>query len=133
MKNARILTATVLALFMALGVFAGVGLKGDKYVPKMELKKMTLQEVQSSYTNVILEEGMVLEDIESVNMLVMDNPCSGTDFELCGPARAQASSAAQLYANSCCCVVTYGWECCNPNDGSLNSFLAIAMPRGNCN
>lgn len=133
MKNAKILTAAMLTFFLALGVFAGMGFKHENFVPKMELKKMSLEEVQAAYTNVVLEEGMVLEDIQDVNMLVMENPCAGTGFDLCGPAQAQARAAAQQYANSCCCVVTYGWECCNPNDGSLNSFLAIAMPNGSCN
>jgi hypothetical protein len=133
MKNAKILTAAVLALFMAIGVFAGLNSKSENYMPKMELKKMSLEEIQASYSNVILEEGMSLEDVQDVNMMVMENPCSGTGFDLCGPAQAQASAAAHQYANACCCVVTYGWECCNPNDGTLNSFLAIAMPRGNCN
>lgn len=121
------LIASAFALFMAACLFAGGPANNA------QTKTITGAELKAQYgANIQLEEGVVLTDDMEVTMLA--NRCDGTGFEICGKAEAQARHYAQQQANACCCVFTYGWECCNPNDGSLIAVLFISTPQsGQCN
>lgn len=96
-------------------------------------REYTIGELKAIYgDNIILDEGVELSELKTVTLIQSSNPCANSSSEVCGAAEAQARKYAQDLANECCCVVTFGWECCDPSTGTENSFLFITMPK-NCN
>lgn len=129
MKNVRLLIAFLFVFLVSGQLFAGDPPAGFK----VEVTTTTVAELKAKFgDNIVLAEGMQLDETATVIMAKAANPCDAyPEFDLCGPVAAEAGRAARAYANACCCEVLYGWECCDPSSGPV-SYLAIASPN-HCN
>ena len=102
--------------------------------PTATTQVFSLEELKDHYGEGIqLEAGVNLNQLETVEILRMENPCANSEFGLCGPVEAQARIYARNIANNCCCIITYGFECCNPATGGEIAVLFLQEPTRNCN
>lgn len=120
-----------IALCFATLSFAGnnPGEKNHKTV------SMTVAEFKAmyGYASVSYENQEALADTELIQVDMNLMPCAEAGMMPCEAALAQARAEAQRLANDCCCVITSGVECCDPSTGTMNAFLFIVTPKGNCN
>jgi hypothetical protein len=121
-----------LTIALILGLFVGAFAASGEPENGFEVKTYTLKELRSIYgNNIRLADDLVLDETTEISMVLMANPCAGTGMQPCGAAEAQARNYARAQANSCCCVFTYGWECCDPGTGTMIAALFITVPT-NC-
>lgn len=98
------------------------------------VKKRTILQLQDDFGDKInLPQGMELSDVEDIHFMEVGNPCNNSEFGLCGPVAAQARIYARNIANNCCCVITFGYECCDPSTGGEIAVLFRQEPTHPCN
>ena len=129
MKAKFLFSAAILAFaFMVFG-FTNPG--GDEKSP-VSTREYSLDELKKAYgENIVLMGDVKLEDLKTVEIMSLSNPCAGSGLMPCEGSENQARNRAQQMANACCCTVAYGWECCDPHTGSSVAVLFLTQP-DNC-
>ncbi|MDH4472038.1 MAG: hypothetical protein QE487_05480 [Fluviicola sp.] len=128
MKTKKIFLSVLAICFISLSSFANNEDNGKKNPSETNQVTMSIAELKARYATIVFDGD--LSTLSQVTMLESASPCNG--LQSCGAASAQARHEAQQLANDCCCVVTYGYECCDPDTGSQIAVLFITMPKGNC-
>lgn len=123
-----------LLLLGAMTLSAMFSPKGNPKPEEIMVKTRSVAQLQASFGDRInVPQGMDLADTDEIHFLEGGNPCNNSEFGLCGPVAAQARIYARNIANDCCCVITFGYECCDPSTGGEIAVLFLQTPTHPCN